>query len=289
MNRITSLFNIRYPVIQAGMVWCSGWRLASAVSREGGLGLIGSGSMDPDLLQEHIRKCRKHTDQPFGVNVPLIYKHAGDNIRTLLKENVEIVFTSAGNPDKYTPTLKKEGIKVIHVISNVKFALKSIQAGIDALVCEGFEAGGHNGLEETTSMVLIPTIRKITDLPLMGAGGIVDGKSMLAAMALGADGVQIGSLFAVSEESSASDAFKREVVEAKDGDTALVLRKLIPVRLLKNEFYDKVKSLENKGGTREQLFSLLGKGRARLGIFESVLDEGELEIGQVSGIITKIY
>jgi enoyl-[acyl-carrier protein] reductase II len=288
MNKICELFNLKYPIIQAGMVWCSGWKLASAVSDAGGLGLIGSGSMDPDLLREHIRDCKKATDRPFGVNVPLIYRHAEENIKVILNEGIDIVFTSAGNPARFTPSLKRDGIKVAHVIANKKFALKSIEAGVDALVCEGFEAGGHNGIEETTTMVLVPLIRKITELPLIAAGGIADGRSMLASMALGADGVQVGSRFAASVESSASDEFKRIIIEAGDGDTILAMKKLVPVRMLKNKFYQQVKEMEDKGSSKEELRELLGSGRSRRGMFEGDLEEGELEIGQVSSIIDAV-
>jgi enoyl-[acyl-carrier protein] reductase II len=244
--------------------------------------------MDPDLLQEHIRKCKVATDKPFGVNVPLIHKHAEENINTLAKEEVKIVFTSAGSPTKFTTLLKRKGIIVTHVVANTRFALKSIEAGVDALVCEGFEAGGHNGIEETTTMVLVPSIRKITETPLIAAGGIADGRSMLAAMVLGADGVQIGSRFAASHESSASQEFKNKIIEAKDGDTILAMKKLVPVRLMKNRFYEQVKEVEERGGSKEELGALLGRGRSRRGMFEGDLDEGELEIGQVSGLINSI-
>ena len=288
MNRITSLFQIKYPIIQAGMIWCSGWELASAVSNAGGLGLIGSGSMYPDILREHIRKCKAATDKPFGVNLPLIYPQVPDHIQVILDEGVKIVFTSAGNPAKYTSFFKEQGITVVHVIANTKFAKKCEEAGVDAIVAEGFEAGGHNGIEETTTMTLIPMVREVTDLPLIAAGGIGTGRAMLAAMALGADGVQVGSRFAASEESSAHPEFKRKILEAKDGDTALVLKKVIPVRLIKTKFYHQVKELENQGASREQLMELLGHGRAKKGMFEGNIDEGELEIGQVSGLIHEI-
>jgi len=288
MNRITSLFGTRYPIIQAGMIWCSGWELASAVSNAGGLGLIGSGSMYPDILREHIRKCKAATDKPFGVNLPLIYPQAADHINVILEEGVKIVFTSAGNPAKYTSFFKDKGLTVVHVIANTKFARKCEEAGVDAIVAEGFEAGGHNGIEETTTMTLIPMVREVTTLPLIAAGGIGTGRAMLAAFALGAEGVQVGSRFVASEESSAHPEFKRRVLEAKDGDTALILKKVIPVRLIKTRFYDQVKELENQGGTREQLMELLGHGRAKKGMFEGNIEEGELEIGQVSGLIRKI-
>lgn len=288
MNRITSLFHIKYPIIQGGMIWCSGWELASAVSNAGGLGLIGSGSMYPEILDEHIMKCKAATDKPFGVNLPLIYPQTEEHIETILRHGVKIVFTSAGNPVKYTAYLKKHGVTVVHVIANKKFALKAAAAGVDAIVAEGFEAGGHNGLEETTTMVLVPMIREIIDIPLIAAGGIGSGKAMFAAMALGADGVQIGSRFAASEESSAHPNFKNAILEANDGDTKLTLKHLIPVRLIKNEFYKKVEEAEQKGTSKEELMELLGKGRAKLGMFEGNRSEGELEIGQVSSMIHQI-
>jgi enoyl-[acyl-carrier protein] reductase II len=288
MNRITSLFGIRYPIVQAGMIWCSGWELASAVSNAGGLGLIGSGSMYPEILREHIRKCKAATDKPFGVNLPLIYPQVSDHMNVILEEGVKIVFTSAGNPAKYTSFFKDKGLTVVHVIANTKFAQKCQEAGVDAIVAEGFEAGGHNGIEETTTMTLIPMVREVTSLPLIAAGGIGTGRAMLAAFALGAEGVQVGSRFVASVESSAHPEFKRRVLEAKDGDTALILKKVIPVRLIKTRFYDQVKELENQGATREQLMELLGHGRAKKGMFEGNVDEGELEIGQVSGLIREI-
>jgi len=288
MNRITKLFNIKYPVIQAGMVWCSGWKLASAVAEAGGLGLIGSGSMYPEILDEHIKKIKDSTDKPFGVNLPLIYPYADEHIKVILKNNVKIVFTSAGNPAKYTSTLKQNGITVAHVISNVKFAKKAEDAGVDVVVAEGFEAGGHNGIEETTTMVLIPLIRKNVNTPLIAAGGINDGKSMLAAFCLGAEGVQIGSRFVASLESSAHRNFKQKVIDSGDGDTMLMMKKLMPVRLLKNKFYYDVLDAENKCADAEKLKELLGKGRARKGMYEGNLDEGELEIGQVSALIKEI-
>lgn len=288
MNRITSLFGIRYPIVQAGMIWCSGWELASAVSNAGGLGLIGSGSMYPDILRQHIRKCKAATSEPFGVNLPLIYPQAEDHIQVIIEEGVKIVFTSAGNPAKFTSFLKERGITVVHVIANTKFARKCEEAGVDAIVAEGFEAGGHNGIEETTTMTLIPMVRQVTSLPLIAAGGIGSGRAMLAAFALGAEGVQVGSRFVASEESSAHPEFKRKVIESKDGDTSLTLKKIIPVRLIKNKFYQKVKTLEDKGGSREEIYELLGHGRAKKGMFEGDLDEGELEIGQVSGLIHEV-
>lgn len=288
MNRITSLFQIKYPIVQAGMIWCSGWELASAVSNAGGLGLIGSGSMYPDVLRDHIRKCKATTSQPFGVNLPLIYPQVADHIQVILDEGVKIVFTSAGNPAKYTSFFKERGLTVVHVVANTKNARKCEEAGVDAIVAEGFEAGGHNGIEETTTMTLIPMVREVTTLPLIAAGGISTGRAMLAAMALGADGVQIGSRFVASTESSAHPAFKQKILEARDGDTGLVLKKVIPVRLIKTKFYEQVKELENSGASREQLTELLGHGRAKKGMFEGNTDEGELEIGQVSGLIREV-
>jgi enoyl-[acyl-carrier protein] reductase II len=284
-NRITDLLNIRYPIIQAGMIWCSGWKLASAVSNSGGLGLIGAGSMSPEVLRTHIQKCKAATDKPFGVNIPLLYFQTDEVIEILVSEKVPVVFTSAGNPAKYTSYLKSKGMKVVHVIANLKFALKAVEAGVDAIVAEGFEAGGHNGIEETTTMTLIPMIREKVSIPLIAAGGIASGQQMLAAFALGADGVQIGSLFASSFESSAHMAFKQAIVEAGDGSTALMLKKLVPVRLLKNPFFDQVKTAEQSGVPVEELKALLGKGRARKGMFEGDLVEGELEIGQVASTI----
>jgi enoyl-[acyl-carrier protein] reductase II len=284
-NRITDLLNIRYPIIQAGMIWCSGWKLASAVSNSGGLGLIGAGSMSPEVLRTHIQKCKAATDKPFGVNIPLLYFQTDEVIEILVSEKVPVVFTSAGNPAKYTSYLKSKGMKVVHVIANLKFALKAVEAGVDAIVAEGFEAGGHNGIEETTTMTLIPMIREKVSIPLIAAGGIASGQQMLAAFALGADGVQIGSLFASSFESSAHMAFKQAIVEAGDGSTALMLKKLVPVRLLKNPFFDQVKTAEQSGVSVEELKALLGKGRARKGMFEGDLVEGELEIGQVASTI----
>lgn len=288
INRITSLFNIELPIIQGGMIWCSGWRLASAVSNAGGLGLIGAGSMYPDVLEEHIQKCKAATDKPFGVNVPLLYPQTDELMEIIIREGVKIVFTSAGNPKKYTSFLRENGITVVHVVANKKFALKSIEAGVDAIVAEGFEAGGHNGFEETTTMVLIPMIREITNIPLIAAGGISSGKAMYAAMALGADGVQIGSLFAASKESSAHEEFKKAIISAGDGDTQLTLKKLVPVRLIKNAFFESVQKAELAGASPDELKALLGKGRAKLGMFNGETIEGELEIGQVSSMIHNI-
>jgi len=288
MNKISELFGIKYPIIQAGMIWCSGWELASAVSNAGGLGLIGAGSMYPDILREHIRKCKAATTMPFGVNLPLIYPQMDEIVDVVIEEGIKIVFTSAGNPKKWTQYFHDHGIKVAHVIANVKFAMKCEEAGVDAVVAEGFEAGGHNGLEETTTMTLIPMVSEAIKLPLIAAGGIATGRGMMAAMALGADGVQIGSRFVASEESSAHEMFKKSVIAVKDGDTALSLKKLIPVRLVKNDFYLRVKELENSGASREELMKLLGRGRAKLGMFEGDMQEGELEIGQIAGLINEI-
>ncbi|GAB4333945.1 MAG: nitronate monooxygenase [Flammeovirgaceae bacterium] len=287
-NRISTLFGIQYPIIQGGMVWCSGWRLASAVSNAGGLGLIGAGSMKPDVLREHLQKCKQATDKPFGVNIPLLYSEVDKQIAVIVEEGIKIVFTSAGNPKTWTDHLKSKGITVIHVISSVKFAKKCEEVGVDAIVAEGFEAGGHNGREETTTFCLIPMVRDAVSLPLLAAGGIATGRTMLAAMALGADGVQIGSRFAASAESSAHQNFKQKIIEANEGDTILTLKSLTPVRIIKNAFYEKVKEAEERGASKEELSALLGKGRAKKGIFEGDTVEGELEIGQVSAAITKI-
>jgi len=287
-NRVSNFFNIKYPIIQGGMIWCSGWQLASAVSNAGGLGLLGAGSMEPELLREHIIKCKSATDKPFGVNIPLLYPYSDEQIKIIIEEKVPIVFTSAGNPKKYTSYLKENGIKVVHVVSNLKFALKSQEAGVDAIVAEGFEAGGHNGREETTTMVLIPQIAKYIDIPLIAAGGIGTGETMLAAMALGADGVQIGSRFVASEESSAHNDFKKKIVSAKEGDTKLQLKQLVSVRLLNNDFSYRISLLQDSGATVDELSKALGKGRAKLGMFEGDLREGELEIGQVSSLIENI-
>lgn len=288
MDTIKQLFNIKYPIVQGGMIWCSGWELASAVSNAGGLGLIGSGSMYPDILREHIKKCKQATNNPFGVNVPLLYPNIEEHIKIIVEEDVKIVFTSAGNPKTWTNHLKAHGITVVHVVSNVKFAIKCQEAGVDAIVAEGFEAGGHNGREETTTLVLIPQVKKAISIPLIAAGGIGSGKAMAAAFALGAEGVQIGSRFVATQESSAHINFKNAVVDAKEGDTQLSLKQLTPVRLIKNPFYEKVNELEKRGASAEELSSLLGRGRAKKGMFEGDLLEGELEIGQVSGAIDKI-
>jgi len=288
MNKITNLFRIKYPIIQGGMIWCSGWELASTVSNAGGLGLIGSGSMTPEILQEHIKKCKAATDKPFGINLPLIYPFAEDHINIILKEKVKIIFTSAGNPKKYTSYLKQHGITVVHVVANVKFAKKCEEAGVDAVVAEGFEAGGHNGIEETTSMVLIPTVWKAISIPLIAAGGIASGKAMLAAMILGAEGVQIGSVFAASKESSGHENFKKEIINAGDDATKVTLKQIIPVRLIKNKFFNEVQDAEYTGASIEELKKLLGHARAKKGMFNGDIDEGELEIGQVSGMINKL-
>lgn len=287
-NKITNLFNIKYPIVQAGMIWNSGWRLASAVSNAGGLGLIGAGSMYPDVLKEHIQKCKGATKKPFGVNVPMLYPNLKEIIEIVIKEQVKIVFTSAGNPKTYTSYLKENGIKVIHVVSSLKFAIKSQDAGVDAIVAEGFEAGGHNGREETTTFTLIPMVKEAVSIPLIAAGGIANGRGMLAAMVLGADGVQVGSRFVASEESSAHRDFKEMVVKAKEGDTTLTLKELAPVRLLKNKFYQDLMELYEKNPSKEELIDLLGRARAKRGMFEGDMEEGELEIGQVSGLIHNI-
>ena len=287
-NAITSLFNIKYPIIQAGMVWCSGWHLAAAVSNAGGLGIIGAGSMYPDVLREHIQKCRKATDKPFAVNVPLLYPNIQEIMPILIAEEIKIVFTSAGNPATWTSFLKERGITVVHVIANTKFALKAEQSGVDAIVAEGFEAGGHNGREETTTLCLIPMIKAAVKIPVIAAGGIASGKAMLATFALGADAVQIGSAFAVAEESSAHPNFKEKIISSAEGDTKLRMKKLVPVRLLKNEFADAVAKAEANGASTEELAKLLGRARAKLGMFEGNMDEGELEIGQVSALLDEI-
>ncbi|MBP1617262.1 MAG: Oxidoreductase, 2-nitropropane dioxygenase family protein [Bacteroidetes bacterium] len=284
-NRITSLFGINYPIISGGMVWCSGWRLASAVSNAGGLGLIGAGSMHPEVLREHIQKCKAATDKPFGVNVPMLYPNIEEIIQIIIEEKVPVVFTSAGNPKTWTKKLQENGIKVAHVVSSSKFALKCQEAGVDAVVAEGFEAGGHNGHEETTTLTLIPQVRKAITIPLIAAGGIGTGSGMLAAFALGAEGVQIGTRFALSQESSASEEFKKLCVDLKEGDTLLSLKKIGPTRLVKNEFFKQVQEAESRGATPEELKELLGRGRAKKGIFEGDLVEGELEIGQISALI----
>ena len=287
-NRVTRLFGIQYPIIQAGMIWCSGWRLASAVSNAGGLGVIGSGSMYPEVLLEHVKKCKAATNKPFAVNLPLLYPEIGKHIDTIIDEQVPIVFTSAGNPKTYTHMLKDKGKIVVHVVSSAKFAVKSQEAGVDAVVAEGFEAGGHNGREETTTFCLIPMVRKAVDIPVIAAGGIGTGKQMLAAMVLGADGVQVGSRFVATPESSAHDLFKKAVVDASEGDTLLTLKELTPVRLIKNEFFNKVQDANARCASKEELAALLGTGRAKKGMFEGDLKEGELEIGQISGMIDEI-
>jgi enoyl-[acyl-carrier protein] reductase II len=287
-NRITSLFGIDFPLVQGGMVWCSGWKLASAVSNAGGLGLIGAGSMHPETFKEHIQKTKAATTKPFGVNVPLLYPEMDKIMNIIVEEGVKIVFTSAGSPKKWTPFLKENGITVVHVVSSAFFAKKCEDAGVDAIVAEGFEAGGHNGREETTTMALIPSVSKATNLPVIAAGGIGSGESMLAAMVLGADGVQMGTRFAVSEESSAHIDFKKSVINLGEGDTKLALKKLAPTRLIKNQFFEQVYEAECRGASPEEMRELLGKGRAKKGMFEGKLDEGELEIGQVSALISKI-
>jgi enoyl-[acyl-carrier protein] reductase II len=287
-NRVTELFKIEYPIIQGGMIWVSGWKLASAVSNAGGLGLIGAGSMYPEVLREHIQKCKKATQKPFGVNVPMLYPDIEKIMDIIIEEGVQIVFTSAGNPTTWTSFLKEKGLTVVHVVSSVKFALKAASAGVDAVVCEGFEAGGHNGREETTSLTLIPMVKKEVNIPVISAGGIATGKGMLAAMILGADGVQIGSRFAATIESSAHHNFKQSILKVKDGDTQLTLKELAPVRLIKNEFYQQVQELYQQKASIEEMKGLLGRARAKKGMFEGDLVNGELEIGQIAGIIDKI-
>ncbi|NNF86190.1 MAG: nitronate monooxygenase [Winogradskyella sp.] len=287
-NRITTLFNIQYPIIQAGMIWNSGWRLASASSNAGILGLIGAGSMYPEVLREHIIKCKEATDKPFGVNVPMLYPDIEKIMDIIVEEGVKIVFTSAGNPKTWTSWLKERGITVVHVVSSVKFALKAQEAGVDAIVAEGFEAGGHNGRDETTTLTLIPMVKEHIQIPLIAAGGIATGRAMLACMVLGADAVQVGSRFVASKESSAHEAFKNVVVNAKEGDTQLTLKELAPVRLIKNKFYEQIQDLYKTSPTTEQLKELLGRARAKKGMFEGDLDNGELEIGQISGLIHDI-
>lgn len=287
-NKICSLFGIRYPIIQGGMVWCSGWKLAAAVSNAGGLGLIGSGSMHPDMLRDHITKCREATENPFGVNIPLMYPQIEEIMKIVIDEKVPVVFTSAGNPKSWTATLKKEGITVAHVVSSSRFASKAAEAGVDAIVAEGFEAGGHNGREETTTLTLIPQVRAATGLPLIAAGGIATGAGMAAAFALGSEGVQVGTRFALTVESSASDAFKQRCIELNEGDTFLSLKKVSPTRLIKNEFFQQVHELEERGASADELRELLGRGRAKKGIFEGDLMEGELEIGQIASHIREI-
>jgi enoyl-[acyl-carrier protein] reductase II len=288
MNRITELFKIKYPLIQGGMIWCSGWELASAVSNAGGLGLIGSGSMYPEILREQILKCQAATDQPFGVNIPLLYPNIEEHLTTLIELKVPIVFTSAGNPKAHTARLKAEGITVVHVVSSKKFALKAQEAGVDAIVAEGFEAGGHNGREETTTLCLIPSVAEAVDIPVIAAGGIGSGKAMLAAMILGADGVQVGSRFIATPESSAHMAFKERILQAEEGDTKLTLKEITPVRLLNNPFYQEIQAIYERNGTPEELAAHLGRGRAKKGMFEGDLVAGELEVGQVSAMIRNV-
>ncbi|MFM7596155.1 MAG: NAD(P)H-dependent flavin oxidoreductase [Flavobacteriales bacterium] len=288
MNRITALFKIKYPLIQGGMIWCSGWELASAVSNAGGLGLIGSGSMYPEILREQILKCQAATNHPFGVNVPLLYPNIEEHLNTIIELKVPIVFTSAGNPKAHTARLKAAGITVVHVVSSKKFALKAQEAGVDAIVAEGFEAGGHNGREETTTLCLIPSVAEAVDIPVIAAGGIGSGKAMLAAMILGADGVQVGSRFIASPESSAHRAFKDRILQAEEGDTKLTLKELTPVRLLNNPFAEEIQKIYERQGTPEELAAHLGRGRAKKGMFEGDLDAGELEVGQVSAMIRKV-
>lgn len=287
-NRITKLFNVKYPIIQAGMIWASGWKLASEVSEAGGLGIIGAGSMYPDVLREHIQKCKKATSKPFAVNVPMLYPDLDKIMEIIIEEKVPIVFTSAGNPKTWTPHLKSHNIKVVHVVSSVKFALKSQEAGVDAVVAEGFEAGGHNGREETTTFTLIPMVKKELTIPLIAAGGIASGSGILAAMILGADAAQIGTRFVASEEASSHINFKKEVIKAQEGDTRLTLKELAPVRMLKNKFYQDIEKLYSTSPTKEDLQDLLGRARAKKGMFEGDLEEGELEIGQISGLINEI-
>ncbi|WP_309609079.1 nitronate monooxygenase [Flavobacterium sp.] len=288
MNKITSLFNIKYPIIQGGMIWNSGYKLASAVSNAGGLGLIGAGSMYPEILREHIQKCKKATDKPFGVNVPMLYPNIEEIIKIIVEEGVKIVFTSAGNPKTWTSFLKEKGIVVVHVVSSSKFAIKAQEAGVDAVVAEGFEAGGHNGREETTTLTLIPMVKEKIQIPLIAAGGIATGRGMLAAMILGADGVQMGSRFAASTESSSHENFKQTIIEVEEGGTQLTLKELAPVRLIKNKFYNDIQDLYSKCPTHEDLKTLLGRARAKKGMFEGDLVDGELEIGQIAGLIHDI-
>lgn len=287
-NRITQLFNIKYPIIQAGMIWASGWKLASAVSNNGGLGIIGAGSMYPEVLRDHIQKCKKATNLPFAVNVPMLYPDIDKIIEIIIEEGVKIVFTSAGNPKTWTKHLQNHGITVVHVVSSVKLALKSQEAGVDAVVAEGFEAGGHNGRDETTTFTLIPMVKEQLEIPLIAAGGIATGRGMLAAMVLGADGVQIGSRFVASNEASSHQNFKKKVVEAKEGDTQLTLKELAPVRMMKNKFFNEIQDLYKKAPTKEELIELLGRARAKKGMFEGDLEDGELEIGQIAGLIHEI-
>ncbi|MAX81172.1 MAG: nitronate monooxygenase [Crocinitomicaceae bacterium] len=287
-NRVTTLFDIQYPIIQAGMIWCSPWQLAAAVSNAGGLGIIGSGSMYPEVLKEHVEKCKKATDKPFAVNIPLLYPNIEEHVKTIIDYKVPVVFSSAGNPKTWTGELKKHGIKVVHVVSSAKFAQKAAAAGVDAVVAEGFEAGGHNGREETTTLCLIPLVADAVDIPVIAAGGIGSGRAMAAAMALGAEGVQIGSRFAASEESSAHLNFKNKIVATQEGDTVLTLKELAPVRLIKNKFYEEVAAAYQRGAEKEELISILGRARSKKGMFEGDMDEGELEIGQVAAMINNV-
>ena len=288
MNRITQLFNIQYPIIQAGMIWCSGWKLAAAVSQAGGLGIIGAGSMYPDVLEYHLQQYEKTTNRPFAVNLPLLYPSISEHIETIIRHRVPIVFTSAGNPKTWTKHLQDAGCKVVHVVSSAAFAQKAEAAGVDAVVAEGFEAGGHNGREETTTLCLIPIVRKAIQIPLIAAGGIATGRAMLATMVLGAEGVQIGTRFVVAAESSAHDDFKQKLLTAKEGDTMLAMKKLVAVRLLKNGFYEQVAAAESRGANAEELAQLLGRGRAKMGMFEGNLQDGELEIGQIAAILNRV-
>jgi enoyl-[acyl-carrier protein] reductase II len=288
MNKITQLFNIKYPIVQGGMIWNSGYKLASAVSNAGGLGLIGAGSMYPEILREHIQKCKQATDKPFGVNIPMLYPNIEEIMNIVLEEGVKIIFTSAGNPKTWTSFLKSKGITVVHVVSSSVFALKAQEAGVDAIVAEGFEAGGHNGRDETTTLTLIPMVKEKIQIPIIAAGGIATGRGMLAVMILGADGVQVGSRFAASTESSSHNNFKQKIVDIKEGDTQLTLKELAPVRLIKNKFYEDVQDLYKKCPSKEDLVQLLGRGRSKKGMFEGDLEEGELEIGQIAGLIHEI-
>lgn len=287
-NKVTQLFNVKYPIIQGGMIWNSGWKLAAAVSNAGGLGLIGAGSMYPDVFKEHIIKCKKATNKPFGVNLPMLYPQIDELIEIILEQNIKIVFTSAGNPKKYTSFFKEKGITVVHVVPGLKFALKAQEAGVDAVVVEGFEAGGHNGRDETTTFCLVPQVKRLVNIPIIAAGGIATGRGLFAALGLGADGVQIGSRFAASLESSSHSNFKQKIVDTKDGDTMLTLKDVTPVRLIKNKFFSDIKELIDNGATIEQQKELLGRGRAKKGMFEGDLEEGELEIGQVAALISEI-
>lgn len=287
-NRVTQLLGIKYPIIQAGMIWCSGWELASAVSNAGGLGIIGAGSMYPNILEENIIRCKEATDKPFGVNVPLLYASIADHMEILVRHQVPVVFTSAGNPKIWTKHLQQKGIKVVHVVSSTKFAKKAEQAGVDAIVAEGFEAGGHNGREETTTLCLIPSVKQVVQIPVLAAGGIATGRAMLAAMALGAEGVQIGTRFVASLESSGHEKFKQKVVEISEGATKLSMKKVVPVRLVKNTFFEQVHAAEARGAEREELAQLLGRGRAKKGMYEGDMENGELEIGQVSALVNEI-